>query len=269
MTASHLLTFQMKQSRTLWSLPPMSSACLLSAEHFSQRISLSEKWEHVETKENSQRRPSNNSLVIKHSQGPLVPPQGLQIIFWAISCELSYRYWNPHQVKEVNYMMTRLQPWYCCCSVAQLCPTLCSLMHCSMPGLPVPHCLPKFAQVHVYCIGDAIQPSHPLMPSSPLPSIFSSIRDFSNELVVHIRWPRYWSFSFSISPSNVYSQLISLSQIEWFDLLLSRICLKVMETNWPWNWGLTAPKNNKTRLVRSPHDQFQDNCQSWLCCLWM
>ena len=109
MTVLHLLTFQMKQSTTLWSLPPMSSACLLSAEHFSQRISLSEKWEHVETKENSQRRPNNNNLVIKHSQGPLVP-QGLQIIFWAISCELSYKCWNPYQVKKLT-MMTRLQPW--------------------------------------------------------------------------------------------------------------------------------------------------------------
>ena len=102
MTVSHLLTFQMKQSRTLRSLPPMSSACLLSAEHFSQRISLSEKWEHVETKENSQRRPNNNSLVIKHSQGPLVPAQGLQIIFWAISYDLSYRCWNPHQVEKLT-----------------------------------------------------------------------------------------------------------------------------------------------------------------------
>ena len=56
--------------------------------------------------------------------------------------------------------------WLCCCSVAQSCPTLCDLMDCRMPALPVPHHLPKFAQVHVHCIGDAIQPSHPLMLSS-------------------------------------------------------------------------------------------------------
>ena len=55
----------------------------------------------------------------------------------------------------------------CCCSVAQLCPTLCNSMDCSMPGLPVPHHLPEFVQVRVHCIGDAIQPSHPLTPSSP------------------------------------------------------------------------------------------------------
>ena len=63
------------------------------------------------------------------------------------------------------------------CSVIQSCPTLCDPMDFSMPGLPVPHHLLKFAQVHVHC---AIQPSHPLTPSSPLPSIFPSIRDFSN-----------------------------------------------------------------------------------------
>ena len=55
----------------------------------------------------------------------------------------------------------------CCCSVAQSCPTLCCPRDCRMPGLPVPHHLPKFAQVHVHCTGDAIQPSHPLMPFSP------------------------------------------------------------------------------------------------------
>ena len=54
----------------------------------------------------------------------------------------------------------------CCCSVTQSCPTLCDPMDCSMPGLPVPHHLPKFAQVHVHCFSDAIQPSHPLTPSS-------------------------------------------------------------------------------------------------------
>ena len=71
---------------------------------------------------------------------------------------------------------------YFCCSVAQLCLALCDPMDCSTPGLPVPHHLPRFAQVHVHCISDAVQPSHPLMPS-----IFPSIRDFSNVLPVRIR----------------------------------------------------------------------------------
>ena len=79
---------------------------------------------------------------------------------------------------------------------------------CSTQGLPVPHHLPEFAQVHVHWIGDAIQPSHLLSPSSFLPLIFPSTKVFSNEVALHIRWPKYWSFSFSISPSNEYLGLI-------------------------------------------------------------
>ena len=85
-----------------------------------------------------------------------------------------------------------------------------------LPGLPVTHHLLEFAQVHVHCISDTIQPSYSLLPSSLLPSVFPSIRIFSNELSLLIRWPKYWSFSFSISPSNEYSGLISC-RIDWFD----------------------------------------------------
>ena len=81
-------------------------------------------------------------------------------------------------------------------------------MNCSTPGLPVPHHLLKFACVHVHCVSNAIQPSYPLMPSLLLPSIFFSISDFSNESVVDIRWPNYWSIS--INPSKEFSGLISL-----------------------------------------------------------
>ena len=77
-------------------------------------------------------------------------------------------------------------------------------------GLQDTRLLPKFAQIHVHWIGDAIQPVHPLLPASPFAfSVFPSIRVFSNELALHIRWPKYWNFSFSISPSNEYSGLIS------------------------------------------------------------
>ena len=96
-----------------------------------------------------------------------------------------------------------------CCSVAKSCLTLWPDDY-STPGLPVPDWLWELAQVHVHWIGDAIQPSHPLLHSSPLPSIFPSIRIFSNESTLCIRWPKYWSFSFSISPSDEYSGLISL-----------------------------------------------------------
>ena len=86
-----------------------------------------------------------------------------------------------------------------------------------MPCLPVPHHLLEFARAYVHCIRDAIKPSHTLTPSSPS-SLEPSIMDFSKELSVCIRWPKYWSFSFSISPSSDYSGLISL-KIDWFDLL--------------------------------------------------
>ena len=101
-------------------------------------------------------------------------------------------------------------------SVAQLCLTFCDPMDCSKPGFPVPHHFPGFAQVHIHQIGDAIQPSHPLSSPLLLPSIFPSIRVFSNESVLHITWwPKYWSFSFSISPSNEYSGLISFRIAYW------------------------------------------------------
>ena len=90
-----------------------------------------------------------------------------------------------------------------------------------MTGFPVHHQLPELAQTHDHQASDAIQPSHPL--SSP--SLFPSIRVFSNESTLHIRRPKNWSFSFSTSPSNEYSGLISF-WIDWFDLLASQGTLK-------------------------------------------
>ena len=95
-------------------------------------------------------------------------------------------------------------------AVPQSCLTLCNPMDCSTPGFPVHHHLLKLAQSHVHQVTDAIQPSHLCRPLFLLPSVFPSIRVFSNESVLHIRWPKYWSFSFSISPSNEYSGLIPL-----------------------------------------------------------
>jgi len=103
-------------------------------------------------------------------------------------------------------------------SVAQLCPTLCNPMHRSMPGLPVHHQLLEFTQAHVHRVGDAIQPSHPLSSLLLLPPIPPSIRVFSNESTLHMRWPQYWSFSFSISPSKEHPGLISF-RMDWLDLL--------------------------------------------------
>ena len=93
------------------------------------------------------------------------------------------------------------------------------------PGLPVHHQFPEFTQTHAHRVSDAIQPSRP--PSSPslLTSIFPSIRVFPNESVLHIRWPKYGSFSFSISPSNEHPGLTSF-RMDWLDLLAAQRTLK-------------------------------------------
>ena len=112
--------------------------------------------------------------------------------------------------------------------VTQSCPTLCDPRDCSTPGFPVLHQLPELAETHVQLVGDAIQPSHPLKKKAVLPllpSIFPSIRVFSNESVLHIRWPKYWRLSFSISSSNEYSGLISF-RMDWLDLLAVQGTLK-------------------------------------------
>ena len=102
-------------------------------------------------------------------------------------------------------------------SAAKSCPTICDSMDCSTPGLPVHHQLLEFTQAV-----ESVMPSNHLIFCLPLllpPSIFPSIRVFSNEQFLHIRWPKYWSFSFRISPSSQYSGLISF-RIDWLDLLV-------------------------------------------------
>ena len=95
----------------------------------------------------------------------------------------------------------------------------------SMPGLPVHQQFPDFTQTHVHWVGDAIQPSHPLSSPSPPAFIFPSIRVFSYESVLRIRWPKYWSFSFNISPSSEHSGLISF-RMDWLDLFAVQGTLK-------------------------------------------
>ena len=98
-------------------------------------------------------------------------------------------------------------------------------MNHSTPGLPVHHQLPEFTQTHVHRVSDAIQPSHPLSSPSPLSSIPPSIRVFSNESTLHMRWPKYWSFSFSIIPSKEIPGMISF-RMDWLDLLAVQGTLK-------------------------------------------
>ena len=127
-------------------------------------------------------------------------------------------------------------------SVAQWCLTLCDPMDCSTPGFPVLHHLPELTQTHVHRVSDTIANSRGLLkPTSIesvmlsnhlilcrpllLPSILPQIRVFSNESILHIKWPKYWSFSFSISPSNEYPGLISF-RMDWLDLLVVQGSLK-------------------------------------------
>ena len=110
-------------------------------------------------------------------------------------------------------------------SVIQSYPTLCDPMDCSPSGFPVHHQLPELAQTHVH---ELVMPSNHLILCRLLlllPSVFPSIRVFSDESVLCIRWPKYWSFSFSISPSNEYSGLTSFS-MDWLDLLAVQGTLK-------------------------------------------
>ena len=98
-------------------------------------------------------------------------------------------------------------------------------MNHSTPGLPVHHQLPESTQTHAHRVGAAIQPSHPLSSPLLLPPVPPSIRVFSNKLTLPMRWPKYWSFSFSISPSNEHPGLIS-SRMDWLDLLAVQGTLK-------------------------------------------
>ena len=113
-------------------------------------------------------------------------------------------------------------------SVTQSCPTLCDPMNHSMPGLPVLHQLLESTQTHVHLVGDAIQ-SHPLSFPSPPDTIPPSIKVFSNESTLCMRWPEYWSFSFNIIASKEHPGLISC-RMDWLDLLAVQGTLKSSPT---------------------------------------
>ena len=109
----------------------------------------------------------------------------------------------------------------CCCSVAQSCPPLCETMDCSTPGSSVPI---SWSSLKI----KSLMPSNHLILCHPLllrPSMFPSIRVFSNESALHIRWPKYWSFNFSVSPSSEHSGLVSF-RMDWLGLLVVQGTLK-------------------------------------------
>ena len=111
------------------------------------------------------------------------------------------------------------------CSVTQSCLTLCDPMNCSTPGFPAHYQLLELTQIHVHWVGDASNHLILCRPLLLLTSIFPNSRIFSNESTVRIRWPKYWSSSFSICPSNEYSGLISF-RMDWLDLLAVQGTLK-------------------------------------------
>ena len=138
----------------------------------------------------------------------IMPYQKIKIYLWRYLIHHSFIYNN------VKYMLIQFSSVQLLSHVR-----LCDPMNCSMPGLPVHYQLPEFTQTHVHQVGDAIQPSHLLScPLLLLPPIPPSIRVFSNESTLCMRWPKYWSFSFSISPSNEHPGLISF-RMDWLDLL--------------------------------------------------
>ena len=115
--------------------------------------------------------------------------------------------WNRHTWDLIGFPNWFPYPWSSSVqfsSVTQSCLTLWDPMDCSTPGLPVHHQLPEFTQTHVHWLGDAIHTSHPLSSPSPPALNLSQHQFFSNESVLRIRSPKYWSFSFNISPSNEY-----------------------------------------------------------------
>ena len=155
---------------------------------------------------------------------PRIPLQGIFPTQGSNPCLLYLLHWHAGSLQLVPLW----KPSFCISqfsSVAQLCPTLCDSMNRSMPGLPVYHQLLEFTQTHVHRVGDAIQLSHPLSYLLLPPSIFPRIRVFSNESALHMRWPKYWSFSISISPSNEHPGLVSF-RMDWLDLLVAQGILK-------------------------------------------
>ena len=159
------------------------------------------------------------------------------------------------------YYTKYLHCW-CCFSVIKSCPTLCDQMDCNMPGSSVLHYLLALAQIHVHCVGDAIQPSHPLPAATSL-SILPSIRVFSNAMTFCIRRPKYWSFSLRNGPSNEYSGLISF-RIDWFNLHAVQGTLKSLLQHH--NWKATILWHSAFFMIQLSHPYLTTgkNSSFWL-----
>ena len=147
----------------------------------------------------------------------------LKVMVSPLSCVFFKRNYNPNCTK-IN-LIPYVTPASQFSSVAQLCPTLCNPMDCSTLGFSIHHQLLEFTQIHVHWASDAIQSSHPLSSRSPLAFNLSKHQGLFQESILHFRWPKYWRFSFSISPFNEYSGLISF-RMDWMALLAVQGTLK-------------------------------------------
>ena len=143
----------------------------------------------------------------------MLPKQSVLVNWSTVSHSICWRVFQ-----SSKKLMPRKCPSVQFSSVTQSCPTLCDPMDCSMPGLPVQYQLPEFTQTHVHWVSAAIQPSNPLMSPSPPAFNLSQHQSLFQWVSSLPQLPKYWSFNFSISPSNEHSGLISF-RMDWLDLL--------------------------------------------------
>ena len=141
-------------------------------------------------------------------------------------------------------------------SVTQLCLTHWNSMDCNISGLPVHHQLPELTQAHVHQVGDAIQSSHPLSSRSPPAFNLSQHQGLFQWVSSSLRWPKYWSFSFNISPSNEYSGLISF-RMDWLDLLAVQGTLKNLLQHH--SWKASALRFLYSPALTSIHDYWKNH----------
>ena len=149
--------------------------------------------------------------------------EGISVYIWLIHVEVSQKMTKFYKainlkLKKKNKKKKKGKNVVQFSSVTPVCWMFCDPMDCSTPGLPVYHQLLEFTQTHIHRVGDAIQPSHPLLFPSPPTFNLSQHQGFANESVLRIKWPKYCIFSFSISPFNEYSGLISF-RMDWLNLL--------------------------------------------------
>ena len=153
-------------------------------------------------------------------------------------------------VLRIDFVRHRLQI-VSVSSVAQSCMTLCDPMNSSTPGPPVHHQLSEFTQIHFHWVSDAIQPSHSLSSLFLQPPILPSIRVFSNESTFQVRWPKYWSFSFSIIPSKEHPGLISF---KWTGLIsLLEKCKSKLQWDITSHWS-EWPSSKSLQMINAGED---------------